>query len=621
MNDVKQIVFNLKDPNFDCFSEVDSINRIRFNKKNENEIIITKNRLVNKVKILMDEKQKELLGNFFNESLKYLALNYSKKIIVNEKKFLINQFDNQLGFFKKICKKIFVTDLISSYNVDEEIKRISSVFFILITLNEFKLIKSKDDYNKKIQIRNINVNENLSSIKTGKLPDDFINNLKINSTEDLLTPLSYFEQAFIENYFKNSPDLVKQKAHYELLFRNTNQFINNLKYIQNNEILLHNQVFNYYDIDNQNYKFLGCASNLVNIFDEYKGYLIGKWPYLCTSIIDESHTFFFEGNRRVFQVLEVPYESIVHTSPEDLHTPDSTVPMQANWYSMAQKGKILSAYIFDLYNRFNEKILFNEIKSNTIIDRIGRLNHECDKWIDQFSQQETFFKQLGYLDKILKLITLLENSNDRKNIDEIFITLNNVKEVFLDKDYFALEELILSLHYIEKFYPDCRDEDITSENFNRLSHILDVMIKYYSLNNFNKLKEKEEFFKLFLINKETNIISELNKLKNVIEYFKNINASDSTYHPYLNRLMGPQEILSGTNLEDNNEINIDTYTKKPLKVKAWLLSKSLISMNSEKDRDFLSKIFTIARHEQIPVLFRTSLPDDFMKQKLESKRK
>lgn len=598
------------------FKELISKNNPYFKvNKEKGEIVFSKFKEENSNQF--NENESWIIFNIFENTLKNLEENLLNKKNF-DKKILLSNYTHELDCYKVIFQKVFFDE---SKMLSKKISRLLNNFKIKL---ELKYLRDEtNEYERKISLKELHIiNLNKNIISSAKLPIDFKKNLKINSEEELIHPISLGEEAFIRKYLDTSPQMIKQKAHYELFGVNVEKFLKDLGHADESFITINSEQYKFYNIDYHNYKFIGSSVNANEIVDEYKGFLSGKWPYLCTSIIDETQTFFYEEKYQIFQIFTPSYESIVHTSHLDIRSPWSGRSEQEGWYSMSKKGKVLAAYIYDLYKHFNTLYGNPPLGNITNIDKYIKLILFRNDWLTHLNDQLALYKMTnqnllsGVIANVMKLLTDHESRKNFMDNQDLIDDLELVK--FSDKDIQAIKELVDELHSLESEQPEFVEKNKLG-SFNNPSEVLDKMIKHYQSKQMNEKEEIEEYIQLFNTDDPQgfyNIINELNSLKEILGYFKPI-GNNQSFSPHLNRIMGPEEILALSHKLLNNEINFDTYTKERIKVRAWIVSMSLLE-DKKNNLEILHKIFTLAKHENIHVLVRKPLFNFFVNRKKET---
>ncbi|MDP1880744.1 MAG: hypothetical protein Q8K60_07380 [Parachlamydiaceae bacterium] len=175
---------------------------------------------------------------------------------------------------------------------------------------------------------------------------------------------------------------------------------------------------------------------------------------------------------------------------------------------------------------------------------------------------------------------------------------------------------MLALQNLEMKFPELKNRHFYAidQEFNRPQIELNLMINYFKKSILNE-NEKEKIYRdLFQTDdptKEYDVLRELNIIKSLLEQVKPVNnaqyPNEEGFLPHLNRIMGPNEILSQTFKELHNEINLNTHVKEGLKVLGWIIPKSLLATQDPVEKNHLSILFSIAKLANIQIYTRKSL--------------
>ncbi|MDP1880588.1 MAG: hypothetical protein Q8K60_06585, partial [Parachlamydiaceae bacterium] len=340
--------FNYSDPSIKNLSNLD-FNTVEL--KNDKTIVLKKTYIGHVYQILTGKSllghqiDTKMIKSSLEQAFKNLQNPFIDKITNSNKEEVFEQIKHEFTHYKKLYEKILGCSAENKQLLESLEKELILTLKLAPIINEFLSINQSliPEYKNKLDDFETTLTNQQKIV--GLLPQDFITNLKISNSEDFISPLTIQEEAFIRNYLNHSPEYIKQKAHFEMIQKGTEDFI---KQTANSEKLqsinLNGEEFNYYDLDKQEYKFIGFAGDFQQTINDYQGFIQGKWPFLCSSIINESQAYFSESRTTIFQIFSVSPEAIVHTSPIDLVSPWSQLEEQPKWYAMAQRTLVLTDF-------------------------------------------------------------------------------------------------------------------------------------------------------------------------------------------------------------------------------------------------------------------------------------
>ena len=579
------------------------------NKNNVNRYMVIINKL-NKEKIELEENlQKEYLSNKelknYNEIMKQTIENYiiksgSKDIIDNISKQLnktpvnlLNEF-TQLKIENEKIKKNLILQQVLITDFKKEIENIKNENENLIKMNE-KLKLEKNQYIKCENNNNENINLNYEeNLKTLTNINKQLNQNYLNLQNDFIilnqnngNIIKYNERLIKENeklkkdinYLKESNNKEKDNKEKEIDFNLTNELINKIKNMENNNIELKKI------IDKQK-KEIGNMNEIINIknnditqyINEIQNYKKKEYETINDLIKKKENEISNLNN--IIKNFDKIVNNIINNQIKEKILKNNNIKNEINKNN--NSFNLINCYN-DVFNSENindleDKIILIQNCLDILIKEINTLNKKLSENSDKEKNIKININDSNIAYKNGKYFLIDSNKNDNKNNDKkklIILSYNDniIKQKINNNEETKEKENIYNYNYME----NKSFEDLTiikkKEKQNSLNH-------YLFIPNNNEIINKDNEDYNITLNKNNNKnknIQDNNNNKEKRDFLKNNKLKEFIKNP----------TAYNKNIKRNHNITKSSSTKQIKSENSYceILKNKIIKNKKEKEKE------------------------------------